>query len=246
MKCLIDFGNSRCKWRHGDGNTWSDVNTYIYPTDQPVQHIEAMLAMFALVQPCEVHVVSVLGESFDNKFKQSVYQLLSIDCLFYFSHVEKFGVTLSYKEPLSYGADRYAAIIAAHHSCRSAKIVIDSGTATTIDVVDRNGVHQGGLIIPGAKLMCSLLANNTAKISLPDLQNSVQLLNTNTQDAVVSGSVLSLRYGIRAIVDDIEREIKDDVTVFVSGGESELLQLSTMKCANRPNLVLEGLQIMLD
>ena len=246
MKCLIDFGNSCCKWRHGDGDTWSDVNTYFYPTDQPAEHIDELLEMFASVQPHKVHVVSVLGEWFDNKFKQAVYQSLSVECLFYPAHVERFGVTLSYKEPLSFGADRFAAVVAAHHNCRGAKIVIDSGTATTIDVVDRDGIHLGGLIIPGAKLMCSLLANNTKKITLPDMQSSVRLLNTNTHDSVVSGSVLSLRYGIRAIVDDIKQEINDDVTVFVAGGESKLLELSAMKCVNRPNLVLEGLQIMLD
>ncbi len=256
MKLLIDFGNSCCKWALLENNKLQQVTADRYANEIPLQRVQEIMQKLPLQKINEIHVVSVLGEPFNSDFSAQIANQPGMEIKFYFSQLNSFGVTLSYADPLSYGADRYAAIVAVHHETSGVKIVVDCGTATTVDAIDAQGKFLVGLITPGIGLMCSSLAGKASGISFSHEKNSVQLFNDNTQDAVYSGSVMTLRNGLRGIVEEIVRDIDDQVTVYVTGGESEVIGFSSLSTAQsfgefsgveflkRPNLVLEGLRIM--
>jgi len=244
MKLLIDFGNSRCKWASLNKQALLDVNAYVYQSEDLIQRAREVIEQICFDSIEQIHVVSVLGDAFEKEFSSQVGKLASIDIRFHVSQLNNFGVLLAYDDPLSYGADRYAALVAAHNKAAGAKIIIDCGTATTVDVIDAGGKHLGGLIMPGIGLMCSALATKASGISLPTQANPTQLFNQNTADAVYSGSVLALSHGIRGIVQEIAEEVNQQVTVYVCGGESNIIDLADIEYVECPNLVLEGLQFM--
>jgi type III pantothenate kinase len=244
MKLLIDFGNSRCKWACLNNQDALKVNAYAYKSADNIRRAEEVVEKISFDLIEEIHAVSVLGDTFDKAFDVRANSLAGITTKFHVSQANSFGVTLAYANPLTYGADRYAALVAAYHKVPGAKIVIDCGTATTVDVVDSNGKHLGGLIIPGIQLMCSALANKASGITMPKSANSTQLFNDNTADAVYSGSALVHSHGLCAIIEDIVGKINQDVTVYVTGGESDTIGLASSEYVDCPGLVLEGLQIM--
>ena len=245
MKCLIDFGNSRCKWAYQHKQESLSVSSYGYKSRDQQQRVKEVLKVMSFERCNEIHIVSVLGEEFERRFKTAISEMTPIEPKFYVVERNNHGIQLSYSDPSSYGVDRYAAIIAAHHLSQSSAIVVDCGTAMTIDAVNDSGHHMGGLIIPGAGLMRSLLSNNAAMIPKPEQSSPIELMNHSTEDALNSGSALILRYGLPVIIQKMKLQIDEDVEVYVTGGEFELVGLIDREYIHRPNLVLEGLEIML-
>ena len=244
MKLLVDFGNSRCKWVLLKSRAWSGRQSYRYEFETPAQSIEKLLQLMPARALTEVHAVSVLGELFNREFSHHLTHATGIDSKFHVAQSLAFGVQLAYAEPSTYGADRYAALIAAHTLYQGVKIILDCGTATTVDVIDAQGRHLGGLIMPGANLMACMLAQKTPNIGAPEDKCSIKSLCSTTQDSVWSGSALSLRYGLAGIIQDIKNTVDKNALVLVTGGEKSLLGLTREPYIIRPDLVLEGLQIL--
>lgn len=241
MRLLVDFGNSRCKWGVYDGENLLHVKSMEYTQQSIDQRVHECLQIINIEDIEALHVVSVLGETFEQTFLSSV----DVPTTFYYSQKHKYGITLNYANVNTYGNDRYAALVAAHHQIPGDKIVIDCGTATTIDAIDVQGNHQGGLIMPGAHLMVDSLVNKASGIMFDDVIRPVNLLCDNTQEAVYSGCVAQLQNGVLGIVQQLLNE--KSYTIVLTGGESKLLdmtKLTAVDCIQRPYLVLEGLQIM--
>jgi type III pantothenate kinase len=151
---------------------------------------------------------------------------------------EGFGVRNLYLEPGSLGADRWAALVGARALHGRAALVVTSGTATTADLLDGEGVFQGGVILPGLDLMRMSLARDTAQ--LPYADGGFQRLPRRTADAIATGC-------LHAQLGAIERMFR-----LVSGEEGALCLLNggaaaslapLLECPLRvvDNLVLEGL-----
>jgi len=100
---------------------------------------------------------------------------------------EAAGVRSLYDDPSQLGADRWAALLGARAAHAGACLVVNCGTATTIDVLDAAGVFQGGLILPGLSLMRSSLGSATAQ--LRPAPGQVTALPRNTDDAIASGCI---------------------------------------------------------
>src|SRR5690606_31240552 len=96
---------------------------------------------------------------------------------------EQCGVKNGYKKPAQLGADRWASLIAARAMHDGASLVVNAGTATTIDLLDNSGRFLGGLILPGLRLMRSALANNTAELPLANATHSA--IPTDTDSAII-------------------------------------------------------------
>ena len=154
------------------------------------------------------------------------------------------GVTLSYEHPEKFGVDRWLAMLAAHAlQTNDSKVVVNCGTGTTIDVLDANGHHLGGYIVPGIGLMKKTLASNTARLSLFESEDVGLALGNTTQDCIQHG-VMAMTV---ALVDRVVGEHPGS-RVILSGGDGKLIEqsLSVYKAgrvALRPNLVLDGLDI---
>ena len=130
------------------------------------------------------------------------------------------GVTNAYHAPGDLGADRWVAMIAAHHRVAGAVCVIDCGTAVTVDLVAASGEHRGGLILPGVRLLGQTLAVNTAGIHLQVDAAATGLLGRTTREGVIGGAQYLVAAAIDRIAADVIGHAGEPVTVIITGGDS--------------------------
>lgn len=135
------------------------------------------------------------------------------------------------------GADRWAALIGAHALQPGPCLVVVAGTATTVDVLDAQGVFQGGLILPGLALMRDSLTRNTAQ--LKEAEGAFRPLPRNTADAIASGC-LAAQLGA---IERMHRQLGvPEAPCVLSGGAAPALA-DPLALSKRiePHLVLHGL-----
>jgi type III pantothenate kinase len=160
----------------------------------------------------------------------------------------KTGFKILYRNPVEVGSDRIAnAIGAAHLYPDKNLIIIDYGTATTIDAVTRKKEYLGGMIIPGLRISMEALENKTAKLPAVEILKPVELIGKSTVESIQSG----LYFGNVAIANELTRKVKkeyfpDGETVVIgTGGFSRLFNDANIFDAVVPDLVLIGLQLAL-
>jgi type III pantothenate kinase len=122
--------------------------------------------------------------------------------------------------------------------------VVNAGTAVTIDALDADGVFQGGLILPGIRLMIQALADNTAALKVPP--GTYAHFPTNTADAIYSGAV----HAICGAIELLRLKVRlDEVAVkcYLSGGAAhEVAPYVSGPLEVVDNLVLEGVLLLAD
>jgi type III pantothenate kinase len=155
---------------------------------------------------------------------------------------EQCGVRNGYAQPQRLGSDRWAALIAAWHDVRGACLVVNCGTATTVDALSIEGEFLGGLILPGLDMMLRSLATGTAQ--LDETQGSLKDFPLNTADAIYSGAISATLGAIeRQFLLLRSREVR--ARCVLSGGASAKVMLHlSMQFDHVDNLVLRGLQII--
>jgi type III pantothenate kinase len=165
------------------------------------------------------------------------------------------GVHNAYANPERLGADRWAAAIAAWHraGCYRTVCAVSIGTAVTLDLVDQDGHHRGGLIAPGPALMLDSLLGRTADIagraaldSRPSRRPAgarplVPPLTGATQSAIEEGCLASVAGFIDRTVNQVTRRLKVRPVVFITGGASSAV-IERLRSACKPcdDLVLRG------
>ncbi len=239
MIILIDFGNTYCKWVQIVDGYWQHVHSFAYDrTDQ----INTCLQHLPIDEAAQIHIVSVLGAEFDKQLAKAINKPEVV----YFHRVQLLahGIQLGYSEPASYGVDRYAALVAAHQHFSGHKIIVDCGTAITLDVLQTNGEHLGGIIVPGVDIMCESLQTRASGIVLKEASAKVSVFADNTADAIHSGAVLTTSYGLQGMIKDIKRSLGRATLILTGGGRNKILGFDSPGTISRPHLVLEGLFIM--
>ena len=153
------------------------------------------------------------------------------------------GMTTLY-DPKTLGVDRWLACLAAWSFRKRDLIVVDAGTAITVDFVTREGTHMGGIIAPGTEVMLSALEQNTAL--LPKVKDNIDqfLIPDNTKDAIALGvesSVVGLLHQIKSNSTSI---FDSEPIWLLTGGEADRLAAGiNWPHLKQQNLVLEGLRI---
>jgi type III pantothenate kinase len=130
----------------------------------------------------------------------------------------KTGMPISYDNPREVGADRIVNGIAAYEKLGGPVIVIDFGTATTLDVIDENGAYLGGAIAPGIETSAEALFSKAARLSKVDLEPPDSVIGTNTQASLQSGLMLGEAAMIDGLVARIREELDADAAVIATGG----------------------------
>jgi type III pantothenate kinase len=160
----------------------------------------------------------------------------------------EWGVALDVDEPQSLGADRAVNTIAAHALHAGDLIVIDFGTATTLDVSDFNGAYKGGIIAPGINLSLDALVNAAAKlprIAIEAPKGNVGVIGRNTVDQMNIGIYWGYIAMIEGLVSRMKAEIGRPAKVIATGGLATLFEQHTdVFDAIEPDLTIQGLAIM--
>jgi type III pantothenate kinase len=154
------------------------------------------------------------------------------------------GMPILYENPREVGADRIADAVGAHDLYGCPCIVVDFGTATTVDAVSAKGEYLGGAILPGMQIGLDALFERAAALRRTEVEEPRRVIARNTADSIRSGAV----YGYTAAVDGLCRRFDAEIgpaTVVATGGLAEMLApLSECIQYVEPWLTLHGLRII--
>ena len=243
MNLLVDIGNARIKWGLQDGNSWTDGEAQLHK-GRAFKDI-ARPIWKDLVQPERVIVSNVAGREYEKSVQTWVKRRWKVVPEFLRSQGSLCGVTNAYQVPERLGADRWANLIAAHAYYPGPAVIIDCGTAITIDALDAAGKHLGGLIVPGMDLMSAALVGNAAGIELNEPgSQSVSLLGSSTESAVAGGVLYTAVALVDRVCQDLRAELGQATSMLLTGGDAgRLLPLLDTRPRHDPNLVLKGLSV---
>ena len=231
MILAIDIGNSRVKWGVREGDRWLALGSGARGDDSTFRSLPAQWAIEA------AWIANVAGETAASAVEAEVARRTA-RLVWVRSRESQCGVRNGYLDPEQLGVDRWMALIGARHLHSGPCLVVCAGTATTIDVLDRDGLFGGGLILPGLDLMRRALARDTAQLGLDP--GRVLDLPRTTADAIASGCM-------QAQLGAIERQFarfagQPDALCIVSGGAGrEVFDRLCLPKRFVDNLVLEGL-----
>ncbi len=154
------------------------------------------------------------------------------------------GLRLDYDDPARIGVDRLAAAAAAHRATPDgrATVVVDAGTALTVDAIAAEGTFRGGAIAPGLRLGLNALSAGTSFLPQVEPAATMPLLGKNTPDGLRSGAV----HGSAALVEGLcvrmAAALDSPIAIFLTGGDAPLLHphIAAVHTCD-PDLVLRGL-----
>jgi type III pantothenate kinase len=156
------------------------------------------------------------------------------------------GVGIDYPKPESIGPDRLADAVAARHRFGAPVVVLDFGTAVTLDVIDRRGNYAGGIIAPGLAAMTDYLHEKTALLPRIKIREIKTSIGKSTAEAMLVGAVHGYRGLVRELIMELKRELKvKRLPVVATGGYAALMASRLPEIsAVEPNLTLEGLRLV--
>jgi len=195
------------------------------------------------IRPTDVKkiIICCVVPTLQRVFSKLANKYFSIEALIVGSNVHP-DLKVEIDDPKTAGADRIVNAISAKESFGAPAIVVDFGTATTFDVIDKKGAYIGGVIAPGLITASGALSKKAALLPSIEIQAPASVVGKNTTDSMQSGLV----YGYASLVDGILERIFSDLgykpKVLVTGG---LARLMMEYCSNldnySPDLTLKGL-----
>lgn len=244
MDLLIDCGNSRLKWAYSAAGRLSAHGQTDHQGGLPQ---EARQAWSDGPPPRRVIVANVAAEALAGHLTRWAAQQWQCPIEFLQVPSQGGGITLAYARPEQFGIDRWLALVAARHCCSGAVAVIDAGTALTLDVLDAEGRHLGGIILPGLALMTQALAQKSSGIrrGLQDLSPSVTgVLGTDTASGIKKGSLYAVTGAIEHVLARLGTTTGAGPSVILCGGDAAPVMAElNVECQHIPDLVLRGMQI---
>jgi type III pantothenate kinase len=238
MTALFDGGNSKlhfARWEDGSVRGAVDVPYPDSPGELPGLIDRLLDGMsFTRAAACSVSPRwgDVLFDALESRFPGT---LTCVRC------AADEGVTVAYGCPESYGVDRALAAAAAWRIFRGACVVVDAGTAVTVDAVDDRGVVRGGFIFPGADLLARGLEANTG-LPFVTLSGGARGIGADTRSCIANGILLGMEGAVRELVRRAAEEVKSYNRVIVTGGGGfSLVRALGPAARHRPGLVFEGL-----
>jgi len=233
----IDAGNSRVKWGWYHDGEWQSIATVsLIEFAASSDHINPFSATHA--DPERIVISNVAGEGAHDLLVNwtSIFDAVP---LWVRAEAERCGVKNRYEHPETLGSDRWAALIAARALHAGSCLVVNAGTATTVDMLSAEGVFLGGAILPGVELMRFVLHEHTGR--LPVQEGRLSEAPRNTLDAIETGC----RHAQAGAVERMYRVFRETAGAplcIVAGGAGRALadQLA-MPRRYVENLVLDGL-----
>jgi type III pantothenate kinase len=238
MNLLIDMGNSRLKWGlFENGKIISG-----YPVIYTKNFKEQLLSLWKEIEHPRNMVISCVNELGRLSMVQQVALQFwpNIEIIKVKSLAEGYGVENAYRNPEKLGVDRWLALLAVRKYYSCSTCVVDCGTAVTIDLLDEEGQHLGGVIAPGLTLMKKSLAGATQDLDFFESEFPLGLAD-NTEAAIYSGTLFS-------IVGLIEHIMSQNLLfkLILTGGDAEIVAKElSVDAIVRSDLVLQGLAVII-
>ena len=157
------------------------------------------------------------------------------------------GIKINTEDPSKIGHDRLINAAAAYKQYKTSLVVIDCGTATTLDVVTTDGVFQGGIICPGLSISSEELFSKAAQLYQVNLEMPKNLIGKNTADSLKSGLIYGYGGMIESLINRLVKEINQhgdtNPKVIITGGLAPKILTILPKVIYHENLTLHGLYL---
>ena len=234
MRILVDAGNTATKWQLRDGGGT------VAGGQGDVRALRDWVTALDSSKQYAIAVSCVRDDSYAQKIQEAFDSLTGAQLHFAKSSATFAGIHNAYKEPQRLGVDRWLALLAIKARGENSAVIIDAGTACTIDVLD-NGQHLGGYIFPGMALARDALVANTDKIRFSENPEPSTSLGTDTAGCVLSGIWLTLLASCQRVIDRFP-----NATVYLTGGSAPELVALGLDAQRVDGLVFDGLDFWLN
>lgn len=246
MLLAIEQGNTNTMFAVHDGKDWIArwrTSTEAQRTaDEYAVWLHQLLTLSGLkIQDLKTCIISsVVPQSLFN-LRNLSRRYLNAEPLVVGENAE-LGIAVRIDKPSDAGADRLVNAIGAKLVYPGALIVVDSGTATTFDVVAEDGAFEGGVIAPGINLSMSALHQAAAKLPRVAIERPARVIGKDTVGAMQAGVFWGYVALIEGLIDRIKAEFGRPMTVVATGGVASLFEGATTKIdAFDADLTLRGL-----
>jgi type III pantothenate kinase len=241
MVLLVDAGNSRLKWSELDAAGNLSAQRALAYDGRPA--LDVFLGLLdTLPKISRITLVHVLTHLFAESAQEACAQrqlplhiARSVD--------KAYGITSGYQQPHTLGADRFVGLVAAHQLAGTrASLVIDCGTAVTVDAVEKDGRHLGGVILPGLQLSAdALISRAQNRLSLSFEQPDI--FADGTARAIGSGCLFGLVGAIEGICARMQNAMSTPPVRILTGGDAEhLYPWLSGNYRMQPDLLMQGLR----
>lgn len=248
MLLVIDAGNTTTVVGIFDGDKliahWR-LSSILHTADEFGVYLLTLFSTIA-VKPGKIDsaILASVVPPLDLPICEALKTYLNVDCL----RVDAFtniGMEIRYAAPHEVGADRIVNAVGGRHKYGSPLIVVDYGTAITLDVVSADGAYLGGVIAPGLITGVQALFSRAAKMPQVGLELPPSIIGRNTNESAQSG-ILHGNAGLtNYLVAKISEELKEKATVVATGGHAELMATLAHSIDHvDPWLTLDGLRII--
>jgi type III pantothenate kinase len=246
MLLAIEQGNTNTLFAVHDGEDWiAQWRSATHSTrtaDEYAVWLSQLLSMaglqFSAFDGCIVS--SVVPQSIFN-LRNLSRRYLKVEPLVIGENVD-LGIEVRIDKPSEAGADRLVNAIGAHVAYPGDLIVIDSGTATTFDIIGADGHFEGGVIAPGINLSTEALHQAAARLPRIAIQKPQRVIGKDTVGAMQSGIFWGYIGLIEGLIARIKAERPEKLTVVATGGVASLFHGATMSIDHfDPDLTIRGL-----
>ena len=240
LNLLVDMGNTRLKWAIlQDGGL---VTGHTLVNQQITRH--GLIEAWSMPTSPERLAIACVSRAplLERVLAVAVELWPAIEISHVKSQAHAFGVHNAYQQPEKLGIDRWLALVAVRNHYQLPACIVDCGTAITVDLIDADGKHQGGLISPGLTLMKKSLATGTEALQFHE--TSYDFGPANFTEAAIYSGTLAAAVGL---IEHVLTKQSNAMQLILTGGDAEIIATQLgIKPIVDTDLVLRGLAIVLE
>lgn len=244
MLLLIDIGNTRIKWARADARGIGEHFAAVHANWTAQDFVQQLLDAGPKAE--RAVIANVGGKRMGDLVQAALLEHWKVRPQFMQSPAAGAGLRNAYPEPAKLGVDRWMAMLGGRSLEAGPICVVSVGTAMTIDGVDADGRHLGGVIVPGPDLMVSSLLKNTSEIAqrAASGRTQEQLFADNTLGAIQQGAVQALAALVDRAVETTRQQLGQTPALLLTGGAGPRLRGAIRSPGQEfPDLVLRGLLV---
>lgn len=243
-RLLVDFGNSRIKWASATGDVLSPGRPFPWHAEELPAQLDRHWS--GMTPPAAIHVATVAGPAVAERLDAWVRARWGLSARFARTEASRGGVSNGYDRPEDLGVDRWLGLLGLHRHYPLPACLVDCGTAITLDLLDADGRHRGGVIAPGLTAMRRALSRDTHALGL--IQGRPvpgPCLGRDTVSGIAAGCVLSGAGLVEKCLAELRRESGAAIQLVLTGGDAPAIggHLS-IPFQSDETIVLRGLLVM--
>ncbi len=248
MLLVVDIGNTNTVLGIFDGSElirhWRLISER-HTSDELGIYLLNLISL-AGVTPADISgaVLCSVVPPLDAPWEEGIRRYLSVECL-KVTNRTNIGIPVLYENPSEVGADRLVNAVAGIDRFGSPLLVVDFGTAITIDAISSRGEYLGGSIAPGLVVSMEALFGKAAKLPKVSFDLPEKVIGRNTRDSMQSGFLYGFAGMVDSLVERIREEMGEEVRAIATGGQAEAVApVSRTISSVEPWLTLEGLRLI--